>query len=137
MLTCRPFLGVLDTSPGDLQCPSISSLWPEQLMKMFVKPHGLMTPLDNNTPPMQDFSVKDALQESKSLIHPTIRKPESTPPENVFPQGQSHRQNVVTQQHNSNSSISLPGKPSSPKKLGSQTSGTSSESSKLEPCKLW
>ncbi|XP_073294877.1 auxin response factor 5-like [Primulina huaijiensis] len=132
MLTYRPFLRVPDASPGDLQCPSISSLWPEQLMKMLIKPHSLVTPLDN-TPPMQDFSVKDVLPEAKSLIHPTIRKPESTPLDNVFPQGQSHPPSVVTQQNISNYSILVPGKPSSPKKLGNQTSGAVSESSKLEP----
>ncbi|KZV39602.1 auxin response factor 5 [Dorcoceras hygrometricum] len=130
MLTCRPFLRVPDISPGDLQCPSISSFWPEQLMK--IKPHGLVTPLDN-TPHMQDFSVKDVFQEAKSLIHPAIRKPESTPPENVFPQGYSHPQSVVTQQNIANYSILVPGKPLSPKKLGNQTLGAGSELSKLEP----
>ncbi|KAL3640959.1 hypothetical protein CASFOL_015927 [Castilleja foliolosa] len=47
-----PFLRIPDSSPLDFQCPPIStSLWSDQLMKMFNKPYNNHV---NISPPMQD-----------------------------------------------------------------------------------
>ncbi|KAL0314605.1 UNVERIFIED_CONTAM: Auxin response factor 5 [Sesamum angustifolium] len=120
----RPFLRVPDSSPGDFQCPSISSLWSDQLMKMLVKPQRLMSP-GSIAPPMQE--AKDAArQEATSLMQSAVKqKPELITPDG-FPQGEIH--------HITNSGILLPGKPAHTDKLENQTSsGTSSELTKLEP----
>ncbi|KAK4390770.1 Auxin response factor 5 [Sesamum angolense] len=120
----RPFLRVPDSSPGDFQCPSISSLWSDQLMKMLVKPQRLMSP-GSIAPPMQE--AKDAArQEATSLMQSAVKqKPELITPDG-FPQGEIH--------HITNPGILLPGKPAHTDKLENQTSsGTSSELTKLEP----
>ncbi|XP_042059164.1 auxin response factor 5-like [Salvia splendens] len=63
----RPFLRVPENPHGEFQCPPISSMWPEQLLKMLGKPHGMMSPH-----PMQE--MKDvALHEPKSLVQPAIK----------------------------------------------------------------
>ncbi|KAL0360574.1 UNVERIFIED_CONTAM: Auxin response factor 5 [Sesamum radiatum] len=120
----RPFLRVPDSSPGDFQCPSISSLWSDQLMKMLVKPQRVMSP-GSIAPPMQE--AKDAArQEATSLMQSAVKqKPELITPDG-FPQGEIH--------HITNSGILLPGKPAQTDKLENQTSsGTSSELTKVEP----
>ncbi|KAI3460380.1 hypothetical protein Pfo_017043 [Paulownia fortunei] len=128
----RPFLRVPDNSYRELQCPSISSLWSEQLMKMLTKPHGVITP-GNITHSMQE--VKDVVpQEAKSLMQSAIRQKPELIAQDVFPQGESHPQSIAGQPNISNSNISLEGKLTSPNNLENLTSsGAGSELSKLEP----
>lgn len=87
----RPFLRMPDNNAHtELQCPSISTLWSEQLMKMLTsKPHGMI-----NTPySMQE--VKDISPQSSIK-----QKPEP----DVFPQGEAHPQSII------NANVILPGK---------------------------
>ncbi|XP_042064688.1 auxin response factor 5-like [Salvia splendens] len=93
----RPFLRVPENPHGELQCPPISSMWPEQLLKMLAKPHGMMSPH-----PMQE--MKDvALHEPKSLVQPAIK--------DVCLQADNHSQSFTGQPYITNLSNSLPGKP--------------------------
>ncbi|KAI3464862.1 hypothetical protein Pfo_021525 [Paulownia fortunei] len=119
----RPFLRVPENSPGNFHCPSISSLWSDQLMKMLVKPHRVISP-GNIAPSMQE--AKDAApQEAKSLMQSAVKQKPGVVTPDVFPQGENH--------HITNSSILLPGKPAMPNKLENKASlGTSSELTKLE-----
>ncbi|KAL0325844.1 UNVERIFIED_CONTAM: Auxin response factor 5 [Sesamum radiatum] len=84
----RPFLRVPDSSPGDFQCPSISSLWSDQLMKMLVKPQRLMSP-GSIAPPMQE--AKDAArQEATSLMQSAVKQKPELITSDGFPQGEIH-----------------------------------------------
>ncbi|KAL8466760.1 hypothetical protein ACS0TY_035709 [Phlomoides rotata] len=92
----RPFLRVPDNQHTELQCPSISTLWSEQLMKMLTKPHGMNMITAANTPyTMQE--VKDITPQS------SIKRPEL----DVFPQGEAHHPQSSIATH---ANVILPGK---------------------------
>ncbi|KAL8459114.1 hypothetical protein ACS0TY_036547 [Phlomoides rotata] len=92
----RPFLRVPDNQHTELQCPSISTLWSEQLMKMLTKPHGMNMIIAANTPyTMQE--VKDITPQS------SIKRPEL----DVFPQGEAHHPQSSIATH---ANVILPGK---------------------------
>ncbi|KAH6789220.1 Transcriptional factor B3 family protein / auxin-responsive factor AUX/IAA-like protein [Perilla frutescens var. frutescens] len=128
----RPFLRVPDNSHGDFQCPSISSMWSEQLLKMLAKPHGMMTP---GHIPYSMQEMKDvALQEPKSLMQSAIKQKPELIMQDVCPQGESYSQSVIGQPTITNPNILLAGKLTPPNNLGNLTSpGAGPDSSKLEP----
>lgn len=84
----RPFIRVPDNSHVELQCPSIPSLWSEQLQTMLTRPYGV-TNLDNSIAHSVQ-EVKDVVpREAKSVIQsPTEQKPQPII-ENVFAQGET------------------------------------------------
>ncbi|KAL0391907.1 UNVERIFIED_CONTAM: Auxin response factor 5 [Sesamum radiatum] len=99
----RPFLRVPDNSLGDLQCPPISSLWSEQLMKMLIKPPGLIPP-GSITYSMQE--VKDVVpQEATSVMQPAMKQKPELILQDVYPQGESNFQSVAGQPNITNSHI--------------------------------
>ncbi|KAL2468267.1 Auxin response factor 5 [Forsythia ovata] len=114
----RPFIRVPENRNGDFQCPSVSTLWSEQLMKMLMKPHGVNHP-SNIAPSMLETTINDAaLQESKALMQSAIKqKPEPIPPETASLQRETYPQSFVGQ----------------PNITNSNNFGTSSELEKLEP----
>ncbi|KAL1534792.1 auxin response factor 5-like [Salvia divinorum] len=121
----QPFLRVPGNPHGEFQCPSISSMWSEQLLKMLAKPHGMMTPH-----PMQE--MKDiVLQEPKSLMQPAIKqKPEMMGAQDVCLQSDTHSQSFNGQPYITNRSNLLPGKPNISGNLTSP--GAGHELSKLD-----
>ncbi|KAG6408803.1 hypothetical protein SASPL_131826 [Salvia splendens] len=121
----QPFLRVPGNPHGEFQCPSIPSMWSEQLLKMLAKPHGMMTP--NSMQEMKDVSF----QEPKSLMQPAInQKPEMMGAQDVCLQGNTHSQSFTSQPYITNQSNSLPGKPNISGNLTSP--GAGHEMSKLD-----
>ncbi|KAK4387468.1 Auxin response factor 5 [Sesamum angolense] len=99
----RPFLRVPDNSLGDLQCPPISSLWSEQLMKMLIKAPGLIAP-GSMTYSMQE--VKDVVpREATSVMQPAMKQKPELILQDVYPQGESNLQSVAGQPNITNSHI--------------------------------
>ncbi|KAL1561079.1 auxin response factor 5-like [Salvia divinorum] len=112
----RPFLRVPENPHGEFQCPPISSMWPEQLLKMLAKPH-VMSP--HSMQEMKDV----ALHEPKYLMQPAI-KPD------VCLQADTHSQSFTGQPYVTNLSNTLPGKPNISGNLTSL--GAGHELSKLD-----
>ncbi|XP_057766076.1 auxin response factor 5 [Salvia miltiorrhiza] len=122
----RPFLRVPDNPHGEFQCPSISSMWSEQLLKMLAKPHGMMM-----TPHSMQEMKDVALQEPRSLMQPAIKqKPEMMVPQDVCLQSETHSQSFIGQPYITNPSISPAGKPNISRNLTSPAAGH--ELSKLD-----
>ncbi|CAA0838969.1 Auxin response factor 5 [Striga hermonthica] len=89
----RPFFRVPDNLPPEFQCPSVSSLWSEQLLSMISKPHTLNSPLQEPKSLMQQ-PTKDKLEMNRNDVSPQDIIPKNT---NVSPPGkQTSPENLVS-----------------------------------------